>query len=141
MASPSTTLTWPQLLSALQASGCDRVLIRDGRTTHPADTVRTKSAAAGMEFCLFSGAEACSREALVAQLKKLAGGPGRRFKSSAKACVDGATLLVERIVDETVDGKLYVVVVTRRARLGYNQSQSSAAPPELGRSSKRIKTG
>ncbi len=136
---PQNTLTWTQLLAALKASPSDLVLIRDGKTTLPADAVRTKPAAAGTEFCLFSGDADSSRATLVVQLDKLAEGPGRRFMTSAKASVQGASLLVERVADEDIDGKSYAVVVTRRAKLGYNQSQSSAAPPELGRSSKRIK--
>ena len=138
---PQNTLTWPLLLAALKASPSDLVLIRDGKTTFPADAVRTKPAAAGTEFCLFAGEAESSRATLVAQLERLAAGPGRRFKSSAKASLQGASLLVERVIDEDIEGKTYAVVVTRRAKLGYNQSQSSAAPPELGRSSKRIKAG
>jgi hypothetical protein len=141
MATQHAVLTWPQLLAALKTSTSDRVLIRDGRTTLPADAVRTKPAAAGTEFCLFAGGEGSTRASLITQLETLAKGPGRRFTSSAKASVGGAGLLVDAVADEDVDGKSYVVVVTRRAKLGYNQSQSSAAPPELGRSSKRIKTG
>jgi hypothetical protein len=140
MATLPAVLTWTQLLAALRSCAGDHVLIRDGRETKPAESVRNRPAASGTEYCLFSADAGISRLALIARLEALAKGTGRRFMSSAKANVNDANLLIDGAEDEAIDGVTYAVVMTRRPKLGYNRSESSAAPTSLGRSSKRIKT-
>jgi hypothetical protein len=140
MATLPAVLTWTQLLNALRSCTGDHVLIRDGRETKHADSVRNRPAASGTEFCLFSTDTPTPRLTLISRLETLAKGTGRRFMSSAKANVNGANLLIDGVEDEAIDGVTLAVVTTRRPKLGYNRSESSAAPTSLGRSSKRIKT-
>jgi len=139
MAMQSGILTWTKLLAALRGCSGELVLIRDGRETQPADTIRNRPAATGTELCFFTGAAAPKRSEVVAQLETLSKGAGRRFMSSAKASVNGTSLLIDGAADEVIDGATYAVVTTRRPKLGFNRSQSTASSA-LGRSSKRIKT-
>ncbi len=115
------------------------MLIRDGKVTQPAAAVRTRSAAKGTELCLFSGESAARRLDLIEQLAGMAKGAGRRFMASARARIHDSNLIVEGVTDETVDGKLFAVVITRRPKLGYNQSQQTGATTTLR--SERIKNG
>jgi len=139
MATQPAILTWTQLLDAMRACNGEHVLVRDGRETQPADSIRNRPAAAGTELCLFSGNAPVKRLDVVARLEMLSKGSGRRFMTSAKANINGANLLIDGASDEVVDGTTFAVIVTRRPKLGYNQSQTTASTA-LGRSSKRIKT-
>jgi hypothetical protein len=76
--------------------------------------------------------------ALVEQLESLAKGPGRRFMTSARVRVNGANLLVESVLDETQGDDVVTVVVTRRPKLGYNQSMQAGDSTTFR--NKRIKT-
>lgn len=133
------SLNWPDVLAALRACTGKTVLIRDGKVTEPAATVRTRPAAKGSELCLFSGENAVTRLDLIEQLEGMAKGAGRRFMASARARINDANLIVEGVTDESVDNVLFAVVNTRRPKLGYNQSQQTGATSTLR--SKRIKNG
>jgi hypothetical protein len=135
----SQTLTWPEVLSAVRAATGASVLIRDGKVTQPAGAVRNRPAAKGTELCLFVGEAAVSRASLIEQMEALSKSAGRRFMTSARAKVGDSSLLVERVIDETVDGVVYVLIDTRRPKLGFNQSQQIGATSTLR--SKRIKNG
>lgn len=135
----SQGISWPDVLAALRTCTGESVLIRDGKVTQPAAAVRTRSAAKGTELCLFSGESAVRRLDLIEQLAGMAKGAGRRFMASARARINDSNLIVEGVIDETVDGKLFAVVITRRPKLGYNQSQQTGATTTLR--SKRIKNG
>ena len=143
MATQPGIITWTQLLAALRGCNGELVLIRDGRETAAASAIRSRPAATGTELCFFTGAAAGAaapkRSEVVAQLETLSKGAGRRFMSSAKASVNGTSLLIDGAADEIVDGATYAVVTTRRPKLGFNRSQATASSA-LGRSSKRIKT-
>ena len=139
MQSKLKSLAWPAVLAALRACTGESVLIRDGRVTEPAGSVRTRPAAKGTELCLFPGSSPAAREALLAELESQAKVPGRRFMGSARANVNQSFLLVEGVADEEVDGVAYTVVRTRRPSLGYNASQQTGSSTTLR--SKRIKNG
>jgi hypothetical protein len=132
------SLSWTRVLADLRGCAGETVLIRDGKVTQPAATVRTRPAAKGTELCLFPGETAVARLELIGHLETLAKASGRRFMTSARAGVNDAFLLIEEVADETIDGALYAVIVTRRPTLAYNQSQQTGARTTLR--SKRIKT-
>ena len=133
------SLSWPTVLAALRDCTGERVRLRDGRDTEPADAVRTRPAAAGTEFCLFGGETATTRSALIERLETLAKSPDRRFMGAARTCVNGAYLLIDAVLDETEDDVVWTTINTRRPKLGFNASQAKA-PHIVGRT-KRIKTG
>lgn len=133
------TFGWSDVLAALRACTGESVLIRDGKLTEPADSVRNRPSAKGTELCLFSGESAMKRLDLIEKLDMLAKGGGRRFMTSARASINGSNLLVESVADEDVDNVLFAVVRTRRPKLGFNQSQQAGQTTTLR--SKRIKTG
>ncbi|HEY5339962.1 MAG TPA: hypothetical protein VIK27_02960 [Candidatus Aquilonibacter sp.] len=136
--SPSD-LSWPQLLAALRGGAGETVLIRDGKRVEAAQAVRSRPAATGTEFSLFSGdGGAMTRLALIAHLETLAKGHGRRFTKPARAQIDGSSLLVVSVSDEEVEGTLHSVIATRRSSLGFNPSQQTGDRTTLR--SKRIKT-
>jgi hypothetical protein len=134
-----TTLSWPQVLAALKSSAGESVLIRDGKVTEPADTVRNRPAAKGTELCLFSGETPASRVDLVQRIESLANTSGRRFMTSARANVNKSYLLIESVGDEQLEETLFTVVKTRRPVLGYNPSQQTGSQTTFR--NKRIKTG
>ena len=133
------SLTWREILDALRASRADSVLIRDGRETVPAGSVRSRPSAKGTELCLFPGETPVSRLTLIEQLANLSASSGRRFMASARAKIGDSALLVESVADEDADGTPAAVVRTRRPKLGFNQSQQIGSTTTLR--SKRIKTG
>lgn len=133
------SLTWRDILDALRASTADSVLIRDGRATVPAGSVRNRPSAKGTELCLFPSDTPASRQALIEQLASLSSSAGRRFMAAARAKIGDSALLAESVGDEDVDGTLTAVVRTRRPKLGFNQSQQVGSSTTLR--SKRIKTG
>ena len=132
-------LSWSKLLAALRACSGDSVLIRDGNLTEPASSVRIRPSAKGTELCLFSGESAMKRLDLIEQLEIRAKGAGRRFMAPARAMVNGSTLIVESVTDETVDCVLFAVIKTRRRTLGFNQSQQKGDTTTFR--NKRIKNG
>lgn len=132
-------LSWPKLLAALRTCSGDSVLIRDGNLTEPASSVRIRPSAKGTELCLFSGESAMKRLDLIEQLEIRAKGAGRRFMAPARAMVNGSTLIVESVTDETVDSVLFAVIRTRRRTLGFNQSQQKGDTTTFR--NKRIKNG
>lgn len=119
------SLSWPEVLAALQACAGEEVLIRDGKLTGPAASVGNRPSAKGTELCLFAGERAVKRVELIEQLQVLAKGAGRRFMTSARARINGSTLIVQSLTDENVDSVLFAVVKTRRPKLGFNQSQKT----------------
>jgi hypothetical protein len=133
------SLSWPEVLAALRACTGESVLIRDGKVTEPAASVRTRPAAKGTELCLFPGERAATRLDLIQHLETLAKGTGRRFMTSARASVNKSYLLIESVGDENVDDALYTVIKTRRPVLGFNQSLQTGGRTTLR--SKRIKNG
>ena len=133
------SLNWPDILAALRGCTSKSVLLRDGRVTEPAETVRPRPAAKGTELCLFPGQKPASRTALIESLEALEKGSGRRFMAAARASVNGSFLLVESVGDEDVDGTAFAVVRTRRPVLGYNQSQQTGSSTTFR--NKRIKNG
>lgn len=133
------SLSWPEVLAALRACAGEEVLIRDGKLTEPAASVRNRPSAKGTELCLFPGETAVKRLELIAQLETLAKGAGRRFMASARARISGSNLIVESVTDENVDGVLFAVVKTRRPKLGFNQSQQTGDTTTFR--NKRIKNG
>lgn len=133
------TFGWSDVLAALRACTGESVLVRDGKVTEPADSVRNRPSAKGTELCLFAGESAVKRVDLIEKLETLAKGSGRRFMTSARASINGANLLVEGVADEDVDSVLFAVVKTRRPKLGFNQSQQAGQTTTLR--SKRIKNG
>ncbi len=130
-------LSWSGVLSALRGSAGELVLIRDGKVTEPAGTVRNRPAAKGTELCLFAGEKASKRSDLVSQLEALSKSAGRRFATSARARVGDSNLLIDNVADEEIDGVVAVVLRTRRPKLGYNQSQQEGDTSTFR--SKRIK--
>lgn len=133
------SLSWPHVLAALRECAGESVRIRDGRDVEAADDVRTRAAAVGTEFCLFSGTTAATRLALIERLETLAKSPDRRFMSAARARVNGSFLFIDSVYDETEDEVVWTTVNTRRPKLGFNASQAKA-PHVVGRT-KRIKVG
>ena len=136
--SPSKSLHWPALLSALRSCSGERVHLRFGSTTEPAGSVRIRPAARGTEYCLFTDVEPTTRAALIEQLEALAGRAERRFMSAARVQVGDAFYLVEHIADETTDGLVNTVIIARRTKGGFEPMRGKA-PQTTGRS-KRIKT-
>jgi hypothetical protein len=132
------SLSWPDILAALRACTSQSVLVRDGRVTEPADTIRSRPAAKGTELCLFPGQKPAARTALIAGLETLEKGSGRRFMAAARASVNGSFLLVESVGDEDVDGTPFAVVRTRRPALAYNRSEQTGSSTTFR--NKRIKT-
>ena len=57
----------------------------------------------------------------------------------ARAMVNGSTLIVESLTDETVDNVLFAVITTRRRTLGFNPSQQQGDTTTFR--NKRIKNG
>ena len=57
----------------------------------------------------------------------------------ARANVNGLTLIVENLTDETIDSVLFAVVKTRRRTLGFNQSEQKGDTTTFR--NKRIKNG
>jgi hypothetical protein len=135
----AASLSWTDVLTALRASTGTAVVIRDGSTTEPSGLVGTRPAAKGTEFCLLSAAEPVTRAELVAQLESLAKSPGRRFMTSARARVNGTSLLIESVADEREGASVSTVVTTRRPKLGYNPSRQAGDSTTFR--NKRIKTG
>jgi len=133
------SLSWPNVLAALRECDGELVRLRDGRETQASDTIRTRPAAAGTEFCIFGGESPATRDALIERLETLAKSPDRRFMGAARACVNGAYLLIDAVLDETEDDVVWTTINTRRPKLGFNASQAKA-PHIVGRT-KRIKTG
>jgi len=82
------SLSWPEVLVALRACAGEEVLIRDGKLTEPAASVRSRPSAKGTELCLFPGEGAVKRLELIGQLEMLANGAGRRFMTSARARIN-----------------------------------------------------
>ena len=115
------------------------MLIRDGNVTEAASSVRIRPSAKGTELCLFPGESAMKRLDLIEQLEMRAKGAGRRFMAPARTMVNGATLIVESVTDETVDSALFAVIKTRRRTLGFNQSQQKGDTTTFR--NKRIKNG
>ncbi len=132
------SLRWPEVLAALRACAGASVLVRDGKITEPAATVRNRPSARGSELCLFTGDRPANRLDLVRDIEALANGSGRRFAAAARANVNASYLLVDDVRDEEIDGTPFAVVNTRRPALGYNQSQQTGSRTTLR--SKRIKT-
>ena len=120
MKSTSTSLNWPGVLAALRSCTAQSVLIRDGKSSAPAELVRSRPAASGTELSLFSGESGATRVALVEQLEALAKSAGRRFMKPARANIDDANLLVASVADETVDGTLVTIVETHRVVVGHS---------------------
>ncbi len=135
----SNTLSWPALLAALQQRSGASVLIRDGKLTEPAGSVRSRPAAKGTELCLFPAESPSTRLELIEQLETLSKRADRRFKTSARARVGDTHLLIEGVADEDIDGTTVTVIKTRRPKLGYNQSLQTGDSTTLR--SKRIKNG
>jgi hypothetical protein len=133
------TLSWTQVLTALKTCAGQSVLIRDGKHTAPAASIALRPSAKGAEYCLFSGPDCATRLDLVARLEKLSASSGRRFMTSARAQIDAANLLIERVGDDVVDGVAYAVIETRRPALGFNPSRQTGDSTHLR--SKRIKRG
>lgn len=133
------SFSWPEVLAALRACAGEKVLIRDGKLTEPAASVRSRASAKGTELCLFPGEGAVKRLELIEQLEMLSKGAGRRFMTAARARVQGSNLIVESVNDEDVDGVLFAVVKTRRPTLGFNQSQQRGDTTTFR--NKRIKNG
>lgn len=135
----SRSLSWPDVLAALRACAGDEVLIRDGKVTERASTVQNRPSAKGTELCLFPGEKSVKRAELIEQLEILAKGSGRRFMTSARARINGSTLIVESVADENIDGVLFAAIKTRRPTLGFNQSQQKGDTTTFR--NKRIKNG
>ena len=133
------SLSWPEVLAALRACAGEEVLIRDGKMTAPAASVHSRQSAKGTELCLFPGEKAVKRLELIGQLEMLAKGAGRRFMASARARINGSSLIVESLTDENVDSVLFAVVKTRRPKLGFNRSQQTGDTTTFR--NKRIKNG
>jgi hypothetical protein len=134
---PPQSLSWPDVLAALRVCTGATVLIRDGKVTEPAASVRNRATAKGSEPCLFPGESAMARLDLITQLEMLAKSAGRRFMTTARARISGSQFIVESVADENIGGVLVAVVNTRRPKLGFNQSQQTGAATTLR--SKRIK--
>jgi len=133
------SLSWPEVLRALRECSGKSVLVRDGRMTEPAESVRSRPAAKGTELCLFGGEKPTARTALIEALETLEKGSGRRFMASARASVNGSFLLIESVGDEDVEGTVFAVIRTRRPSLAYNQSQQTGSSTTFR--NKRIKNG
>ena len=119
------SLSWTELLVALRGCAGEEVLIRDGKLAQPAVSVQNRQSAKGTELCLFPGEQAVRRLELIEKLESLAKGAGRRFVTSARARINGSTLIVKSVTDENVDGVLFAVLNTRRPKLGFNRSQQT----------------
>lgn len=135
--STPTSLSWPEVLSALRACSGELVLIRDGKATEPAAVVRSRPAAKGTELCLFPGERSATRLELIRQLETFAEASGRRFTKSARANIGNSYLLVESVDDEALSDASFTVIRTRRPVLGFNQGQQRGDTTSLR--SKRIK--
>ena len=131
------SLNWPEILAALKKCSGESVLVRDGKLTEPAALIRNRPSAKGTELCVFPGEGPATRLDLIERLEELAKRSGRQFMTSARASVGGSFLLVESIDDENVDDIFYAVLITRRTKLGFNQSQQTGDRTTLR--SKRIK--
>lgn len=105
--------------------------------TEPAAVVRSRPAAKGTELCLFPGERSVTRLELIRQLETHAEATGRRFTKSARASIGNSYLLVESVVDETLDDASFAVIRTRRPVLGFNQGRQRGDSTTLR--SKRIK--
>lgn len=116
------------------------MLVRDGKITSPAGSVRTRPSAKGTDLSLFSDESPVKRVELIERLEMLAKNSGRRFASSARADVGESNLLVESVGDEEIDGVRFAVIKTRRPTLGFNPGQQTGGGSTTLRS-KRVKNG
>ena len=133
------SLSWSEVLAALQVCSGESVLIRDGKVTVPAGSIGNRASAKGTELCLFPGTASATRLDLAEHLATLAKSPGRRFMTSARAKIHESHLLVESVGDEKVDDVVFTVVKTRRRTLAFNQSQQTGDRTTFR--NKRIKNG